>query len=66
MTIIIFLETIAALYLKVAKSIKLNELMKLMSIKGHGHSLPWSKIYDFKIKNCFNQKLLAHLKTKFI
>ena len=44
------LETIAALGLKVAWSIQLNELMKL-SIKGQGHSLTLVKGHsDFKVK----------------
>ena len=50
MKIIYCLETIAALGLKVAWSIQLNELMKL-SIKGQGHSLTLVKGHsDFKVK----------------
>ena len=50
MKIIYFLELIAALGLKVARSIQLNELLKL-SIKGQGHSLTLVKGHsDFKVK----------------
>ena len=49
-----FLETIAALGLKVAWSIQLNELVKL-SIKGQGHSLTLVKDHsDFKVKTWFS------------
>ena len=48
--IIYFLETIAAIGLKVALSIQLNGLMK-MSIKGQGYSLTLVKNHpDFKVK----------------
>ena len=37
-----------------------------MSVKGQGHSLTWAKSHsDFKIKTCFSQKLLGHLKLNF-
>ena len=57
MKIIYFLETIAALGLKVARSIQLNEFMKLGEYQrsrsffdlGQRHS-------DFKVKTCFSQK----------
>ena len=48
----IFLETIAALGLKVAWGIQLNEFMNWVSIKGQGHS-------DFNVKTCFSQKQLG-------
>ena len=61
-----FLETIAALGLKVAWNIQLNEFMKL-SIKGQGHSLTLVKVQsDFKLKTCFSQKQLFDLKPKLI
>ena len=48
------LITIAALGLKVAWNIQLNEFMKLMSIKGQGHCLTLAKGHsDFKVKTCF-------------
>ena len=49
-----FWETIAPIGLKVARSIQLNELMKL-SIKGQGNSLTLVKDHsDFKVKICFS------------
>ena len=56
-----------ALWLKVAKSIQLNELMKLSEYQrsrsffdlGKGHS-------DFKIKTGFSQKQLGNSKPKLI
>ena len=49
--IIYYLETVAALGLKVACSSQLNELMKL-SIKGQGHSLTLVKGHsDCKVKS---------------
>ena len=49
-----YLETIAAIGLKVGLSIQINELMKLDEYQSQGHS-------DFKIKTCFSWKLLSHL-----
>ena len=50
MKIIYFLELIAALGLKVARSIQLNELLKL-SVKDQGHSLTLVKGHsDIKVK----------------
>ena len=50
-----FLETIAAIGLKVARRIQLNKLMKLMSMNGQGHSLTLVKGHsDFKVKTCFS------------
>ena len=38
-----------------------------MSIKGKGHSLTLANGHsDFKIKTCFSQKLLTHLKPNFL
>ena len=62
----IFLETIAALGLKVARSIQLIELMRL-SIKGQGHFLTLVKGHsDLKVKTCFSEKQLGGLELKFI
>ena len=62
-----FFETIAALGLKVAWSIQQNKLMKLVSIKGKGHSLTLVKDHsDFNVKTCFSQKQLGDLEPKFI
>ena len=57
----------AALGLKVAWSIQLNELMKLNSIKGQGHSLTLVKGHsNFKVKICFSQKQLGDLEPNFM
>ena len=38
-----------------------------MGITGQGHSFTLAKDHlDFKIKTCFCQELLGHLKLKFI
>ena len=65
---IIFFEIIIALGLKAGLSIHLNELMKFnIYIKGQGHSLTFAKDHtDFKIKTCFSQKQLSHLKPNLI
>ena len=58
-----YLENIA----EVGSNIQMNELMNLMSIKGQGHYLTLAIGHsDFKIKSCFSQKLLSHLKPNFI
>ena len=63
----IFLETIAALGLKVAWSIQLNEFMKLGEYQSQGHSLTLVKGHsDFKVKTCFSQKHLGDLELKLI
>ena len=50
----IFLETVAALGLKIAWSIQLNELMKLSEYQRSSHSLTLVKSHsDFKFKTCF-------------
>ena len=63
-----FLEIIAAIGLKVGLNNQMNELMKLNEYQRSrslyltlaiGHS-------DFKIKSCFSQKLLSHLKPNVI
>ena len=62
-----YLETIAAIGLKVGVNIQINELMKFseyqrsrsLFILAKGHS-------DFKIKSSFSQKLLSHLEPNFI
>ena len=57
MKITYFLETMAALGLKVGLSIQLNELMKLSEINGQGRSLTLVKGHsDFKVKTCFSEK----------
>ena len=62
-----YLETIAAIGLKVGVNIQINELMKFNSIKGQGHYLTLAKGHsDFKIKSSFSQKLLSHLESNFI
>ena len=62
----LFLKTIAVFGLRNARSIQLNELMKLSSIKGQGHSLTLVKDHsDFKVQTCFSQKKLGDLKPKF-
>ena len=62
-----FLIIIAALGLKCAWSIQLNELWSWVSIKGQGHSFTLVKGHsDFKVKTCFSQKQLGDLEPKFI
>ena len=62
-----FLETIAALGLKVALTIQLNKLMKLSKYQGQGHSLTLVKGQtDFKVKTCFSQKQSGNLEPKLI
>ena len=65
--IIYFLESIAALGLRVAWSIQLNEVMKFHEYQSQGHSLTLVKGHsDFKVKTCFSQKQLCDLEPKFM
>ena len=65
--IVYYLETIAAIGIRVGLTIQINELMKLNEYQSQGHYLTLAKGYsDFKIKFCFSQKLLSHLKPNFI
>ena len=62
-----FLETIAALGLKVAKSIQLNTLMKLSEYQRSRSFLTLVKDHsDFKVKTCFLQKQLGDLEPSLI
>ena len=62
-----YLETIAAIGLKVALNIQINALMMLSEYQCQGHYLTLAKGHsDFKIKSCFSQKLLSHLEPNFI
>ena len=62
-----YLETIAAIGLKVGLNIQINEFMKLNEYQGQGHYLTLAKGHSyFKIKSCFSQKLLSHLEPNFI
>ena len=61
-----FLETVAALGLKVGQSIQLNELMTLSECQRSRPFLTLAKDYsDFRIK-AFFQKLVGNLKLKFM
>ena len=55
----IFLETIAALGLKVSWGIQLNEFMNWVSIKGRGPS-------DFNVKTYIFSKTFGRMEPKFI
>ena len=62
-----FLETIAAIGLKIGLNIQINKLMKLNEYQSLGHYLTLAKDHlDFKIKSCFSQKLFSHLEPNFI
>ena len=62
-----YLETVAAIGLKVGLNIQINKLMKFNEIKGQAHYFTLAKDHsDFKIKSSFSQKLLSHLKPNFI
>ena len=62
-----YLETSAAIGLKVGLNIQINELMKLNEYHNQGHYLTLAKDHsDFKIKSCFSKKLLSHLDPNFI
>ena len=65
--IMFYLETIAAIGLKVGLNIQINELMKL-----NEYQRPRS-LYDlgqrslrFQSKSCFSQKLFSHLEPNFL
>ena len=46
--------------------IQINKLMKLNEYQSQGQYLTLAKGHsDFKIKSCFSQKLLSHLKPNF-
>ena len=67
MKIVYYLETIAAIGLKVGLNIQINKLMKFNEIKGQAHYLTLAKGHsDFKIKSSFSQKLLSHLEPNFV
>ena len=60
MKIMYYLETIAAIGLKVGLNIQINELMKFNAYqRSKGHS-------DFRFKSSFSQKLLSLLEPNFI
>ena len=62
-----YLETIAAIGLKVGLNIQINELMKLSEYQSQGHYLTLVKGHsDFKRLSCFSQKLLSHVEPNFI
>ena len=62
-----YLETIAAIDLKVGLNIQINELMKLNEYQSQGHYLTLVKGHsDFKINSCFSQILLSQLEPNFI
>ena len=62
-----YLETIAAICLKVGLNIQINELMKFNEYQSQGHYLILAKgLSDFKIKSCLSQKPLNHLELNFI
>ena len=62
-----YLETIAAIGLKVGLNIQINELMELNEYQSQGHYLTFAKGHlGFKIKPCLSQKLLSHLEPYFI
>ena len=62
-----YLETIAAISLKVCLNIQINELMKLNEYQIQGHYVTLVKGHsDFKINFCFSQILLSHLEPNFI
>ena len=57
-----YLETIAAIGLRIGLNIQINELMKFSEYQGQGHYLTLAKGHsDFKIKSSFSQKLLSYL-----
>ena len=54
MKIMLYLETIAAIGLKVGLNIQINEIMKLNEYQSQGHYLTLVKGHsDFKINSCF-------------
>ena len=57
---IYYLETIAAISLKVGLSIQMNELMRF-----NEYQRP-EVTQNSKIKTCFSRKLMSHLEPKFI
>ena len=60
-----YLETIAAMGLKVGLNIQINELMKLNEYQSQGHYLTLAKGHsDFKIKSCFSESIES-FGTKF-
>ena len=67
MKITYYLETIAALGLKVGLHIQINELMKLNEIKGQGHYLTMAKGHsDFKIETSSFSETIESFGTKFL
>ena len=65
--IMYYLETIAAIDLKVGLNIQINELMKLNE-KSKSRSLfdVGQRSLRFKINSCFSQILLSQLEPNFI
>ena len=62
-----YLETVAAIDLKVSWNIQINELMKLNEYQSQGHYLTLAKGHtDFKIKTFFSRKLSSYLEPKLI
>ena len=62
-----YLETIAAIGLKVGLNIQISELMKLNKYQSQGHYLTLAKCHsDLKIKSCFSQKLFSHLEPNYM
>ena len=67
MKIMYYLETIAAIGLKIGLNIQINESMKFNEYQSQGHYLTLAKGHsDFKTKSCFSQKLLSHLEPNFL
>ena len=62
-----YLETIAAVGLKVGLNIQINELMKLNEYPSQGHYLTVAKGHsDFKIKSLFFSKTIESFGTNSI
>ena len=67
MKIVYYLETVAAIGLKVGLNIQINELMKLNEYQSQGHYLTLVEGHtDFIINSCFSQILLSQLEPNFI
>ena len=65
--IIYYLESIAAISLKVSETFKVNEIKKLNKYQRSMLQLTLDKGHsDFKIKTCFSQILLSHLEPNCI
>ena len=57
-----YLESFAAISIKVSENIQINKIKKLYEYQKSSHYMTLAKGHsDFKIKNYFSQKLLSHL-----